>query len=63
VDIKNPRPVEEVAEWIRRQGIKVLNVAGNVEPKGRKAQASGITDFVIDYLGKVFEALGHQPHA
>jgi hypothetical protein len=60
VDIKDPRPVEEVVEWIRREGIKTLNVAGNVEPKGRNAQASGITDFVIDYLGRVFEALGHR---
>jgi hypothetical protein len=60
VDIKKPRPVEEVAGWIRREGIKTLNVAGNVEPRSRKAQASGITDFVIDYLGRVFEALGHR---
>ncbi len=62
VDIKNPRPVEEIAEWISRERIKTLNVAGNVEPKSRGAQASGITDFVIDYLGRVFEALGHQPN-
>jgi predicted NAD-dependent protein-ADP-ribosyltransferase YbiA (DUF1768 family) len=59
VDIKNPRPVEEVVEWIRRGGIKTLNVAGNPEPKSRTSQAGGITDFVIDYLGRVFEALGH----
>jgi hypothetical protein len=60
VDIKNPRPVEEVADWIRRAGIKTLNVAGNVEPRSRRAQASGITDFVIDYLRRVFAALGHR---
>jgi hypothetical protein len=60
VDIKAPRPVAEVVEWIRREGIRTLNVAGNVEPKSRKSPASGITDFVIDYLGQVFETLGHR---
>jgi hypothetical protein len=60
VDMKQPRPVEEVVAWIRREGIKTLNVAGNSEPKSRKALASGITAFVLDYLGRVFEALGHR---
>jgi hypothetical protein len=60
VDMRNPPPVEEVVAWIRDKNIKILNVAGNAEPRSRKAPASGITDFVIDYLGRVFEALGHQ---
>ncbi len=60
VDIRNPRPVEEVVEWIRREGVETLNVAGNAEPRSRKALAHGITEFVLSYLGKVFVALGHQ---
>jgi hypothetical protein len=60
VDIKQPLPVEEVVAWIRSEGIKTLNVAGNPEPRGRNAQARGITDFVINYLGQVFESLGHE---
>jgi hypothetical protein len=54
-------PVEEVAEWIKQHNVKVLNVAGNVEPKSKKAKASGITDFVIDYLSRLFLVLGHSP--
>jgi hypothetical protein len=61
VDMGSPRPIEEVVEWIRRAGIKKLNVAGNAEPIGRKASARGITDFVLSYLGQVFAALGHRP--
>jgi hypothetical protein len=61
IDRNAPPPVEEVAVWIRRHNIRVLNVAGNVEPKLRKARASGITAFVIDYLSRVFLALGHAP--
>ena len=61
IDRAAPPPVEEVAEWIRQHNIKVLNIAGNVEPKSKKAKTSGITEFVIDYLGRVFLALGHSP--
>jgi hypothetical protein len=61
IDRNAPPPVEEVAEWIKRHNVKVLNVAGNVEPKSKKAKASGITEFVIDYLSRVFLALGHSP--
>jgi hypothetical protein len=60
VYIRQPLPVEEVVAWIRRERIMTLNVGGNSEPKGRKAMARGITDFVVAYLGKVFEALGHR---
>jgi hypothetical protein len=61
IDRADPPPVEEVAAWIKRHNIRVLNVAGNVEPKSKKAKASGITEFVIDYLSRVFLALGHSP--
>jgi hypothetical protein len=60
IDTRNPRPVEEVVEWIRRQKVKTLNIAGNAEPKSRKALAHGVTDFVLSYLGEVFSALGHR---
>ena len=61
IDRAAPPPVEEVAAWIKKHNIKVLNVAGNVEPKSKKAKASGITEFVIDYLSRVFLALGRSP--
>ena len=61
VDMRNPRPIEEVVEWIRREGIKTLNIAGNAEPRGRNALADGITDFILSYLAEVFAALGHRP--
>jgi hypothetical protein len=57
IDRADPPPVEEVADWIRQHKIKVLNIAGNVEPRSRKAKASGITEFVIDYLSRLFLAL------
>jgi hypothetical protein len=60
VDMRNPRPVKEIVEWIRREGIETLNIAGNAEPRDRNALAYGITDFVLDYLGGVFTALGHR---
>lgn len=61
IDRAAPPPVEEVAGWIRRHNVKVLNVAGNVEPRSKKAKTSGITGFVVDYLNRVFLALGHRP--
>ena len=61
IDRAAPPPVEEVTAWIKKHNIKVLNVAGNVEPKSKEAKESGITEFVIDYLSRVFLALGHSP--
>ena len=61
IDLATPPPVEEVAAWIKRHNVKVLNVAGNVEPKSKRVKTSGITAFVIDYLSRVFLALGHLP--
>lgn len=59
VHMNDPPPVETVAEWIERTHIRVLNIAGNVEPKSRTARAYGITDFVASYLADLFRILGH----
>lgn len=63
VDRNAPRPVEEVIAWLRRHQIQVLNVAGNVEPKSRRAQTFGLGAFTEAYLARVFLALGHQEQA
>lgn len=42
----------EVAEWIVRNNIRVLNVAGNTE-----RTSPGIEAFVGEFLGEVFEML------
>jgi hypothetical protein len=60
IDIRSPRPVIDIIEWMRKNNIRVLNVAGNREPKSGTALASGITAFVIDYLSQVFCQLGHR---
>lgn len=60
VDMNQPIPVADVVDWLRKHTIRVLNVAGNVEPKSKTAKASGITQFVVRYLSDVFRALGHQ---
>ena len=60
IDIRSPRPVIDIVEWMRKHNICVLNVAGNTEPKSRPALASGITAFVTDYLAQLFRQLGHQ---
>lgn len=52
VDIKNPRPIEEVALWIKENNIKILNVAGNSEKT-----SPGIEKIAFDYLVKLFEDL------
>ncbi len=52
VDIAQPRPHKEVAEWIIENKIKVLNVAGNSEKN-----APGICEFVEEYLMVVFDIL------
>ena len=45
---------------MRANNVRVLNVAGNIEPKSCTALASGITAFVTDYLAQLFRRLGHQ---
>lgn len=49
IDIDNAPQVVIVREWIRKNKIKVLNIAGNAE-----SRAKGINAFVFDYLTKVF---------
>jgi len=63
IDIKSPRPVSEVVEWMRENNIRVLNVAGNAQPKSPTALSYGITAFVADYLSQVFCRLGHRDGA
>ena len=60
IDIRSHRPVIEVVEWMRENNVRVLNVAGNTEPKSRTAISHGITAFVTDYLSQVFCQLGHR---
>ena len=45
---------------MRENNVRVLNVAGNIEPKSRTAISHGITAFVIDYMSQVFCHLGHR---
>jgi hypothetical protein len=59
VDMNDPIPAEQVAGWITRGRIRVLNIAGNVEPKSPRAKAAGIGRFVEEYLAEVFRLLGH----
>lgn len=49
VDIRTPKPQEEIVVWLRRHRIGVLNVAGNAEDTW-----PGIYQFVYDYLTMVF---------
>lgn len=56
VDLNNPIPPIEVAEWIKNNKISVLNVAGN-----RESTNPGIEEFVIKYLYKVFTILNYKP--
>jgi len=42
----------EVAEWITRNNIRVLNVAGNTQ-----RTSPGIADFVTEFLAEVFKLL------
>jgi Circularly permutated YpsA SLOG family len=60
VDIRSPRPVAEVVAWVRENAIRVLNVAGNAQPRSRTALAHGITAFATAYLADLFRQLGHR---
>ena len=61
VDLAAPPPPRQVADWLAANRVRVLNVAGNVEPKSKRAKAAGITAFVRAYLVEVFTLLGHPP--
>lgn len=52
VDYDNPRPVEEIVDWINKYNINILNIAGN-----RESYAPGIQLFVEEYLSRVFQLL------
>lgn len=52
VDVWSPHQIETVAEWIRHHEIETLNIAGN-----RESTCPGIREFVVSYLGMVFDCL------
>lgn len=49
INIQNPLPVEKVVEWILKENIKILNVAGNSE-----STSLGIEATSEKYLEQVF---------
>ena len=49
IDINHPIEPARVVEWIKRNKIEILNIAGNSEKN-----AKGIEKFVADYLLQVF---------
>ena len=51
VDLDRPTPPVELAEWLRREGVAVLNVAGP-----RESQCPGIGAEAERYLREVFAA-------
>jgi Circularly permutated YpsA SLOG family len=52
---RGPNP-KEVAQWIRANGIGVLNVAGNSERK-----SPGIQEYAVGFLRDVFRILALEP--
>lgn len=58
--VVDPSEVQKAVDWIKNNNIRTLNVAGNVEPRTINARSSGITKFTREFLGQVFEALGHK---
>lgn len=50
VKMDSPRGISEVIDWLERNNIKTLNVAGNSEKT-----APGIEDFATNYLLEVFK--------
>lgn len=61
VNVAAPPPPRKVADWLAANRVRVLNVAGNSEPKSKRAKAVGITAFVAAYLVEVFTLLGQPP--
>lgn len=55
VSMNNPRPISEIAAWIRENKIETLNVAGN-----RESTAPGIAAFAESYLTKVIQELENE---
>ncbi len=54
IDIIDPISPEEVGEWLEKNEVEVLNVAGNAEQTH-----PGIQNFVMEFLLKVFNAIRH----
>ena len=59
LDVAALPPPEDVAGWVRRHRVRVLNVTGNVEARSPRARAHGIGAVVEAYLVRVFALLGH----
>jgi len=53
VDLNNPRPHQEVVDWILNNKIETLNVAGNAE-----RTYGGTNAATSEYLTEVFKLLG-----
>lgn len=53
VTVDVPPPPEAVADWLRNQRVRVLNIAGNTE-----RAVPGIEAFVTRYLTEVFRRIG-----
>lgn len=53
VDLHNPRPAQEVVDWILAKNIVVLNVAGNSEKT-----YGGTNIATAEFLAEVFSLLG-----
>ena len=51
IDLDAPPPPTEVADWLRRRQIKVLNVAGP-----RQSQSPGIARQAAEFLRQVLGA-------
>jgi hypothetical protein len=52
VDVDAPPPHAEVADWLRSQRVRILNIAGNTE-----RNVPGIEAFVAAYLTEVFRLI------
>jgi hypothetical protein len=58
VDINNPVSIASVAQWIRQNNIRKLNIAGNKQPAKPNAKAYRITEFTEQFLTELFMELG-----
>lgn len=52
VHVLRPRDHEEVVDWLIRNNVETLNVAGN-----RESTSPGLEEFVVNYLTEVFRCL------
>ena len=54
VDLSDPRPVEEVAQWLKANNVCVLNVAGNAE-KTAAGTYKAATGYLRKLLGMIHD--------